>query len=196
MSPTSPAYCGGGGEGEVRNGGLRLPSTFRFGVRSKPPKAPEKLSVAALKVCGGSHRIRKPPRPLPQVQYRAPVIIHTYSPKVIHTDPDDFMSLVQQLTGSSDTRLRLKRKPKKAGARKTPTSSPKPAPPASDPDLRQGIINSPQKKILTIFFSILQNSQTNFFGYSFLVQGIVARRRVLRIRILCRRDRDRGRRNA
>ena len=163
MSPTSPAYYGGGGEGEVRNGGLRLPATFLFGVRSKPPKAPEKLSVAALKVCGDSHRIRKPPRPLPQVQYRAPVIIHTYSPKVIHTDPDDFMSLVQQLTGSSDTRLRLKRKPKKSGARK----SPKPALLASDPDLRQGIINSPRKKKSHDYFSILQKKFTIFFGFFF-----------------------------
>jgi hypothetical protein len=60
--------------------------------------------------------------PLPQVQYRPPIIIHTYSPKVIHTQPDDFMSLVQKLTGSSDTRLRLKRKPSSKKAVSVPAS--------------------------------------------------------------------------
>lgn len=74
-----------------------------FGVRKQASSSPP------LKVSKDSHRIRKPPLPLPQVQYRPPVIIHTYSPKVLHTEPDDFMSLVQKLTGSSDTRLRLKK---------------------------------------------------------------------------------------
>ncbi|XP_024377081.1 uncharacterized protein [Physcomitrium patens] len=81
---------------------------FQFGVRKQ-----ENGSGSPLKVSKDSHRIRKPPLPLPQVQYRPPIIIHTYSPKVIHTQPDDFMSLVQKLTGSSDTRLRLKKSPKK-----------------------------------------------------------------------------------
>lgn len=96
--------------------------------------------MSALKVCKDSHRIRKPPLPLPRptarpslsscsqqqqllhrspVQYRAPIIIHTYSPEVIHTQPDDFMSLVQKLTGSCDTRHRLKRK-KGFGSKKSP----------------------------------------------------------------------------
>ncbi|KAK7364085.1 hypothetical protein VNO80_12456 [Phaseolus coccineus] len=34
-------------------------------------------------------------------QQRHPVIIYTHSPKVIHTQPKDFMSLVQKLTGLS-----------------------------------------------------------------------------------------------
>lgn len=85
--------------------GSPVPSNLQFGIR----KQSERLSASALKVGKESHRIRKPPLPLPQVQYRPPIIIHTYSPKVIHTEPDDFMSLVQKLTGSSDTRLRLKR---------------------------------------------------------------------------------------
>ncbi|CAN0921530.1 Nuclear speckle RNA-binding protein B [Linum grandiflorum] len=69
----------------------------------------------ALKVRKDSHQIRKPPvapRPNPNLnpihhhqQFnqppRAPVIIYTVSPKVIHTNPDDFMTLVQRLTGSS-----------------------------------------------------------------------------------------------
>ncbi|CAI9787224.1 unnamed protein product [Fraxinus pennsylvanica] len=37
----------------------------------------------------------KPPQP------RYPVIIYTHSPKVIHTQPRDFMALVQKLTGYS-----------------------------------------------------------------------------------------------
>jgi hypothetical protein len=63
--------------------------------------------------------------PLPQVQYRPPIIIHTYSPKVIHTKPDDFISLVQKLTGSSDTRLRLKRanRSKKLMEKQLPSTS-------------------------------------------------------------------------
>ena len=85
-------------------------SGFQFGIR-KQESGSGGANSAPLKVSKDSHRIRKPPLPLPQVQYRPPIIIHTYSPKVIHTEPDDFMSLVQKLTGSSDTRLRLKKTP-------------------------------------------------------------------------------------
>lgn len=121
MSPTSVCYTvtkdepadlgattrGSLGAGKHKAGGG---SSFQFGIRKQ-----EKVSETSppLKVGRESHRIRKQPLPLPQVQYRPPIIIHTYSPKVIHTQPDDFMSLVQKLTGSSDTRLRLKRKPAK-----------------------------------------------------------------------------------
>lgn len=35
-----------------------------------------------------------------QNQQRQPVIIYTHSPQVIHTNPKDFMALVQKLTGS------------------------------------------------------------------------------------------------
>lgn len=54
---------------------------------------------APLKVRKDSHKIRKPPQP---PQHRPPVIIYTVSPKVIHTDPSEFMTLVQRLTGSSN----------------------------------------------------------------------------------------------
>ncbi|WCJ21946.1 VQ motif-containing protein [Euphorbia peplus] len=37
-------------------------------------------------------------KPPPQ---RTPVIIYTHSPKIIHTNPTDFMALVQKLTGMS-----------------------------------------------------------------------------------------------
>jgi len=60
-----------------------------------------------LRVNKESHKIKKPPvvtlpsqLPAPP---RQPVIIYTVSPKVIHTTPSDFMSLVQRLTGSSSS---------------------------------------------------------------------------------------------
>ncbi|KAA8537872.1 hypothetical protein F0562_027548 [Nyssa sinensis] len=62
-----------------------------------------------LKVHKDSHKIRKPPvvpqpsQPAPPAQHRPPVIIYTVSPKVIHTHPSEFMTLVQRLTGSSST---------------------------------------------------------------------------------------------
>ncbi|KMT11167.1 hypothetical protein BVRB_5g110970 [Beta vulgaris subsp. vulgaris] len=40
-------------------------------------------------------------KPHNQQQQRGPVIIYTHSPKIIHTNPRDFMSLVQKLTGMS-----------------------------------------------------------------------------------------------
>lgn len=80
--------------------------------RSSPPATQKNSASLArpppLKICKDSHKIRKTPIPLPVVQYRRPVIIHTYSPEIIQTDPGNFMSLVQSLTGSSDTRSRFK----------------------------------------------------------------------------------------
>jgi hypothetical protein len=69
---------------------------------------PQRLSVSK-----DSHKVRKPlVVPLPhgakqaqqqqqqqQQQPRAPVIIYDASPKVIHTQPSEFMALVQRLTG-------------------------------------------------------------------------------------------------
>ncbi|XP_065864381.1 VQ motif-containing protein 20 [Euphorbia lathyris] len=42
--------------------------------------------------------VAAPVKPPPQ---RTPVIIYTHSPKIIHTNPTDFMALVQKLTGMS-----------------------------------------------------------------------------------------------
>ncbi|XP_008779165.1 protein MKS1-like [Phoenix dactylifera] len=65
-----------------------------------------------LKVRKDSYKIKKPPPassqpgaaapPPPQPpppHNRPPVIIYTVSPKIIHTKPSDFMTLVQRLTG-------------------------------------------------------------------------------------------------
>ncbi|KAK4429550.1 protein MKS1 [Sesamum alatum] len=62
-----------------------------------------------LKVRKDSHKIRKPPvAPPPAAQPyhqhpRPPVIIYTVSPKIIHANPNEFMSLVQRLTGPNST---------------------------------------------------------------------------------------------
>ncbi|GMH22292.1 hypothetical protein Nepgr_024135 [Nepenthes gracilis] len=63
---------------------------------------------APLKVRKDSYKIKKPPvaptqpqQQPPQQPPKPPVIIYTVSPKVIHTKPADFMSLVQRLTGSN-----------------------------------------------------------------------------------------------
>ncbi|XP_027339625.1 nuclear speckle RNA-binding protein B-like [Abrus precatorius] len=60
-----------------------------------------------LRINKDSHKIKKPPLApppsQPQAPPRQPIIIYTVSPKVIHTTPSDFMSLVQRLTGSSSS---------------------------------------------------------------------------------------------
>ncbi|KAK4277510.1 hypothetical protein QN277_015500 [Acacia crassicarpa] len=52
-----------------------------------------------LKINKESQKIKKPPLAPPNPP-RQPIIIYTVSPKIIHTTPSDFMSLVQRLTGS------------------------------------------------------------------------------------------------
>uniref|UniRef100_A0A0E0EGR2 VQ domain-containing protein n=1 Tax=Oryza meridionalis TaxID=40149 RepID=A0A0E0EGR2_9ORYZ len=52
---------------------------------------------APLKVRKESHKIRKQE---PVQQLRQPVIIYTMSPKVVHANAADFMSVVQRLTGA------------------------------------------------------------------------------------------------
>ncbi|KAJ4886860.1 VQ motif-containing protein 20 [Raphanus sativus] len=65
------------------------------------PPSPSPL----LKLNKDSHVIKKPPSPSSSssaaAKPRQPVIIYTNTPKVIHTNPKDFMALVQKLTGMS-----------------------------------------------------------------------------------------------
>ncbi|KAL5560390.1 hypothetical protein UlMin_036601 [Ulmus minor] len=61
-----------------------------------------------LRIHKDSHKIKKPPvAPQPSQPPahppRQPVIIYTVSPKIIHTNPSDFMNLVQRLTGLSSS---------------------------------------------------------------------------------------------
>lgn len=79
----------------------------------KSPRSLQGPRPAPLRVHKDSHKIRKPPvapqshhqQPQHQLnqqqQHRPPVIIYTVSPKVIHTNPNEFMTLVQRLTGPS-----------------------------------------------------------------------------------------------
>eukprot|EP01018_Ginkgo_biloba_P026953 Gb_01280 [translate_table: standard] len=55
---------------------------------------------APLQICRDSHKIGKPALPIRSIGSRQPVIIYTKSPKVIHTEAQHFMALVQRLTGS------------------------------------------------------------------------------------------------
>ncbi|CAH1446093.1 unnamed protein product [Lactuca virosa] len=81
---------------------------------AKSPRSLQGPRPSPLRVRKDSHKIRKPPVAPPpqhqqhnyhhqpqqiQQQYRPPVIIYTVSPKVIHTNPNEFMTLVQRLTG-------------------------------------------------------------------------------------------------
>ncbi|KAF8411668.1 hypothetical protein HHK36_004226 [Tetracentron sinense] len=76
-----------------------------------------------LKVRKDSHKIKKPPiapqlskPPQPAPHHRPPVIIYSVSPKVIHTNPSDFMTLVQRLTGSSSSSSSSSSPPDNSGA--------------------------------------------------------------------------------
>lgn len=86
-----------------------------FPISRSPRKELQGPRPPALKVRKDSYKIKKPPVPpqpsqqqhhhhqQQQTQPRPPVIIYTVSPKVIHTNPSDFMNLVQRLTGSSSS---------------------------------------------------------------------------------------------
>ncbi|EEF36212.1 nuclear speckle RNA-binding protein B [Ricinus communis] len=89
---------------------------YDFPVTRSPRKELQGPRPPALKVRKDSHKIKKPPvAPQPSQQHqnqqqqyqqsqpRPPVIIYTVSPKVIHTNPSDFMNLVQRLTGSTSS---------------------------------------------------------------------------------------------
>ena len=78
----------------------------------EPTKELQGPRPPTLKICRESHRIRKsvpavsavPSMPI--ISRSEPVIIHMQSPQVIHAEVQDFMTLVQRLTGrssSSDT---------------------------------------------------------------------------------------------
>ncbi|KMZ65569.1 putative Protein MKS1 [Zostera marina] len=75
-------------------------------ITPRPLQGPRPTPLSVRK---DSYKIKKPPtapvltgqtqQQPPSQQQRQPVIIYTVSPKVIHTKPGDFRSLVQHLTG-------------------------------------------------------------------------------------------------
>ncbi|XP_022772355.1 nuclear speckle RNA-binding protein B-like [Durio zibethinus] len=79
-----------------------------FPMSKSPRKELQGPRPAPLKLRKESYKIKKPPlapQPVQQqpTQIRPPVIIYAVSPKVIHTNPSDFMNLVQRLTGSTSS---------------------------------------------------------------------------------------------
>ncbi|XP_050377610.1 protein MKS1 [Argentina anserina] len=76
-----------------------------------PRPAPLKLSKDSVKIKKPPphpHNLRQnPPQPnrhfQPPPQHNQPVVIYTVSPKPIHVSVDEFMSLVQRLTGPSSS---------------------------------------------------------------------------------------------
>ncbi|KAK9216328.1 hypothetical protein WN944_008337 [Citrus x changshan-huyou] len=97
-----------------------MDSSSDFPVSKSPRRELQGPRPAPLKVRKDSYKIKKPPVAPPSQQQqqqqqhhhhhqapapppRQPVIIYTVSPKVIHTNPNDFMTLVQRLTGSSSS---------------------------------------------------------------------------------------------
>ncbi|KAK7343405.1 hypothetical protein VNO77_12118 [Canavalia gladiata] len=89
MRPTSKLYC----------------------FHEQPKKVINGPRPSPLMINKGSHLIRKPSGSSTcavavtnlHTQQRNPIIIYTQSPKVIHTKAQDFMTLVQRLTGMSST---------------------------------------------------------------------------------------------
>ncbi|OMO98315.1 VQ motif-containing protein [Corchorus olitorius] len=95
-----------------------MESQFPGGEPATTPRRQLQLQgprPAPLKVSKESHKIKKPPHPPPQAaaasvafpgaaadpRRREPVIIYAVSPKVIHADETEFMSIVQRYTGLS-----------------------------------------------------------------------------------------------
>ncbi|VYS57795.1 unnamed protein product [Arabidopsis thaliana] len=77
----------------------REPNENNSGILYTPSPSP---SPPTLKVNKDSHVIKKPPSPSSfssAAKPRHPVIIYTHTPRIIHTNPKDFMALVQKLTG-------------------------------------------------------------------------------------------------
>ncbi|XP_057421916.1 VQ motif-containing protein 20-like [Lotus japonicus] len=69
------------------------PKTEITTTKKNQPPPPSPLRT----VNKDSHFIKKPSHQ--QQQRQPPVIIYTHSPRIIHTDPRNFMELVQKLTG-------------------------------------------------------------------------------------------------
>jgi len=80
-----------------------------------PPKRELQGSAprpSPLKVSNDSFKAKK----LAQSDLRSPVIVHMHSPKVIHARPQDFMRVVQLLTGQSSAAYSSIQPPEKARA--------------------------------------------------------------------------------
>uniref|UniRef100_K4ALE6 VQ domain-containing protein n=1 Tax=Setaria italica TaxID=4555 RepID=K4ALE6_SETIT len=103
MSPTSPRQSGAGAAGGSRHAAFKVhrdSHSIHKATASPPSSSSTNSSVSSSSnaaITSTSHR--PPPAPAPRPQQQQPVIIYTHSPKVIRTNPRDFMSIVQKLTG-------------------------------------------------------------------------------------------------
>ncbi|OEL22973.1 hypothetical protein BAE44_0016007 [Dichanthelium oligosanthes] len=100
MSPTLPRQPGGARHAafKVRRDSHSIHKTISPLSSSSTNSSVSSSSNAAIT----SNGHRPVPAPAPrqkQPQQQQPVIIYTHSPKVIRTNPRDFMSIVQKLTG-------------------------------------------------------------------------------------------------
>ncbi|OIW12932.1 hypothetical protein TanjilG_15852 [Lupinus angustifolius] len=68
---------------------------------------------STLMINKDSHLIRKPSisDKKQHKQKRVPIVIYTQSPKIIHTEAQDFMALVQSLTGMSSSKEKVPHQP-------------------------------------------------------------------------------------
>ncbi|KAJ8543553.1 hypothetical protein K7X08_006076 [Anisodus acutangulus] len=85
-----------------------------YSVPKSPKRELQGPRPTPLKVRKDSHKIKKPPVVPHQQRHhqlprhhkappRPPMIIYTVSPKVIHANPSEFMTLVQRLTGQNSS---------------------------------------------------------------------------------------------
>ncbi|RLN42633.1 uncharacterized protein C2845_PM01G47250 [Panicum miliaceum] len=106
MSPTSPRQPGAGAAGGARHAAafkVHRDSHSIHKAASPPSSSSTNSSVSsssnAAAITSSSHRPAPAPRQRQPPHPQQPVIIYTHSPKVIRTNPRDFMSIVQKLTG-------------------------------------------------------------------------------------------------
>ncbi|CAL4940777.1 unnamed protein product [Urochloa decumbens] len=111
MSPTPPRQPGAG---VARHAAFKVHrdshSIHKQAAATSPPSSSStnsSVSSSSPNAAASANSRRPPPAPAPRQtkppppppQTQQPVIIYTHSPKVIRTNPRDFMSIVQKLTG-------------------------------------------------------------------------------------------------
>lgn len=106
MSPTSPRQpSAGGARQQTSPAPSKVPRDSRLIRKASSSSSSTNSSVSSS---SGATNIGAAHRPAPRQKQHAqqqqqPVIIYTHSPKVIRTNPRDFMSIVQKLTGLEST---------------------------------------------------------------------------------------------
>ncbi|KAF8398014.1 hypothetical protein HHK36_016940 [Tetracentron sinense] len=87
-------------KGEAIDTSLYMPSFDMNMKRVFPKRELQGPRPPPLKVDKNSSKIKKP---LLNRNHRSPVVIYLRSPEIIHTRPQDFMNLVQRLTGKGSS---------------------------------------------------------------------------------------------